>query len=317
MRHISGACLILVLIAVFASADSIVIDGQRYGNVLVSEGESRYYVRNPATNETFSVAKTEVKEGDVKISGDAVKREALEEKWDALQPEKKKFRLPQATADAPKEKNTTLQLRGNASAYENRHTPKVPYVQLNDIPLTHALDALLRPLGLDYEVRGNIVYIAAPQHLNESTSREVEQRIYQLHADNGAALPKIVLRKNSVSNGDPYGVALAAGSGDPAAARFGNSFAQTSFGGGQSGGFSGGISGAQGNFGGGGGGFGGGAGPGGGFGGNTGGGFGGGQNGGFGNLAGVSAIGNISDLFTTIDDRIVGESPAVIGMQGL
>ncbi|MCC6486637.1 MAG: carboxypeptidase regulatory-like domain-containing protein [Candidatus Hydrogenedentes bacterium] len=41
----------------------------------------------------------------------------------------------------------------------------VPYVKLADVPFKDALKALLRPLGLDYDVRGDTVYISTPARL--------------------------------------------------------------------------------------------------------------------------------------------------------
>ena len=161
----------------------------------------------------------------------------------------------------------------------------MPYLRLRDVPLGTALDVALRPLGLDYVDAGGFLFISTPERLARESFERVETRTYTISLDD--TLPKIVLRNPAVTSG----------------------------GGGSSGGFSGG----QGGFGGGGngggvgGGQGGGVGQGGFGGGGNGGGFGGGQGAGFQNQD-VTAISNISNLFTTIDDRLVGEAPAQIGL---
>jgi hypothetical protein len=161
--------------------------------------------------------------------------------------------------------------------------------------LSQALDALLRPLGLDYELRDGFLYISSPDRLSREAYEQVESRMYELKQLGADTLPKIVVQNNAQTTGGFGG----GGFGGGGRGGFGG-VGQSSFGGSNSGGFGGG----RGGFGG--GGFGGGRG---GFGG---GGFGGGRGGGYGG-SDVTAISNISQLFTTIDDRLVGEAPAIIG----
>jgi hypothetical protein len=84
-------------------ADSIVIDGVMYDNVVVREGPSQYYVQIPADGRTISVPKADVKPEDVVVGKDKAAREALLEEWrknNALRPkpkapEKKEAKRPQ------------------------------------------------------------------------------------------------------------------------------------------------------------------------------------------------------------------------------
>ena len=179
------------------------------------------------------------------------------------------------------------------------------YIKLEDVRLRDALDSLLRPLGLDYEVREGYVYISSIEKLRKETFEDTETRVYDVSGFGATTPPKIVLRSPAPVANPAYGYSGNSGG-------YGGGYAsqtrsrQVSRGGYGGGGFGGGGFGGGGN---GGGGFGGGGYGGGGYGG---GGFGG---GGFGGGRDVTALSNISDLFSTIDDRIVGEAPAVIGMQ--
>ncbi len=161
----------------------------------------------------------------------------------------------------------------------------VPYVKLQDVRLRDALDATLRPMGLGYEVHDGYVFVSTPERLRTEVSEPLQSRAYQLRNGGSDTLPKIVLRNPAqVYGGGGYGGA------------------RGQYGAGGYGGYGGargqyGAGGYGGGYGGGGGGY---------------GGYGGGMRGG----PDVTAISNISDLFTTIDDRQVGEPPAVIGTQG-
>ncbi len=125
----------------------------------------------------------------------------------------------------------------------------VPYINLKNVTLAEALQALLRPLGLDYSVQPGFIWVSKPEIIRQETFEPLETRYYELRNAGAETLFKIVLRN-----------------------RFG------AVGGGM-------------------------------------GGYGGGMMGGMG--GDVTAISNISDLFTTIPDQMVGESPATIGALGL
>lgn len=178
----------------------------------------------------------------------------------------------------------------------------VSYINMRDVTLRQALRALLRPMGLDFTVQPGFIWISSPQAIRTESFEELETRYYELRNAGAETLFKIVVRNPSGRVG---------GQGGFGGGGFGG---QGGFGGGGfggQGGFGGGGFGGQGGFGGGGfggqGGFGGG-----GFGGQ--GGFGG---GGFGGGGGGGQFSNISELFGSINDLQVGETPATIGLSSL
>ena len=187
----------------------------------------------------------------------------------------------------------------------------VPYIKLEDVPLSDALKALLRPLNLSYSVQPGFLWISTAEKIRTESFEELETRIYELRNAGAETLFKIVVRNPGGQGGQNFGIGGQGGGGFGGG---GGGF------GGQGGGFGGqggGGFGGQGGGGFGGGGFGGGGGGfggqgGGGFGGQGGGGFGGGG-GGFGG-GGGRQFSNISDLFGSISDEQVGETPAVIGL---
>ena len=82
----------IVLGATCAAADSIVIGGVMYDNVVVREGPSQYYVQLPADGRTLSVAKSSVNPTDLVIGKDKAERQALLDEWaqkNALRPKPK------------------------------------------------------------------------------------------------------------------------------------------------------------------------------------------------------------------------------------
>ncbi len=233
----------------------------------------------------------------------------------------------------------------------------IPYINLKDTPLGEALKALLRPLGLSYSIEPGFLFVSKPEIIQRESFEDLDTRYYELRNAGAETLFKLVLRNQfSVSplssgggggQGGGFGGGQGGGQGGFGGGQGGFGGGQGGgFGGGQGGGFGGGqggFGGGQGGFGGGQGGFGGGqggfggGGQGGGFGGGQGGfgggqgggqgGFGGGQGGGQGGFGGggggqggdVTATSNISDLFDTFPDEMVGETPAtnfIVGLDG-
>jgi type II secretory pathway component GspD/PulD (secretin)/outer membrane protein assembly factor BamD (BamD/ComL family) len=212
----------------------------------------------------------------------------------------------------------------------------VPYIKLEDVPLSDALKALLRPLNLSYSVQPGFLWISTAEKIRTESFEELETRIYELRNAGAETLFKIVIRNPGGQGAQNFGIGGGQGGGGFGGQGGGGFGGQGGGGfGGQSGG---GFGGGGGGFGGGGGSFGGGGGNfggggfggqggggfggqggggfggqgGGGFGGQGGGGFGGGGGGGFG--GGGAQFSNISDLFGSISDLSVGETPAVIGL---
>lgn len=309
MQHLLIMATCSILMAAPAMADTVVHGTERYENVLVRETARMLYLQVPATGEIIHLRK-DVAPAPEWTAASEESRAALEMQWDATRQDQGKDALSerkrellqrsaQAAASEPEDNSVPmLQLRGDLSQQQQatetpgaRSTGRVPSVRLRNAPLAQALDAILRPMGLNYDVRGDVVYISSPATLREESWQAVETRVYQV-ASQYETLPKIVLR-------NPFAQSAVGGS----------------FGGGLGGGFQqqgvgagfGGLGGQQQGFG------------------NVGGGFGqqgfGGQGGGFGQQGGmnqrlapdVTQISNISDLFSNIDDRLVGESPAIIG----
>lgn len=296
-------------------ADEITVDGVLYTGVYVRSTDSMYFVQTPDDGQVVTALRSQVDPASVKISDDPAEREAILAAWKANSPRhreqadlerrKQEIEALAASSEAPGLSNPTLRLRGNGGHSElgaPRSDGFVPYIRLKDVPLGSALDAMLRPMGLDYRVENGIVYVSSPAILRREAFEPVETRFYEFKGHD--TMHKIVLRNR---------FSVAGGLGQTGGG-FGGGFGGSSFGGGvggsgfgvQAGGFGGGFGGQGGQGGFGGGGFGGGGFGGGGFGGQ--GGFGGGGGG-----ADVTATSNISELFSTIDDRLVGEAPASIG----
>ena len=252
--------------------------------------------------------------------------------------------------------NSQFNLNSLDEFYGPKSDGMIPYINLKDTPLGEALKAVLRPLGLSYSIEPGFLFVSKPQIIQRESFEDMDTRYYELRNAGAETLFKIVLRNQfAVSplgggGGQGGGQGGGFGGGGQGGGRGGGGFGGGvrgggggfgggksgggGFGGGGSGGFGGGSSGGFGGSGG--GGFGGGQG-GGGFGGGGnqgGGGFGGGGNqggggfGGGGNQGGgqggqsgsdVTATSNVSELFSNINDSLVGEIPAtqfIVGLDG-
>ena len=303
-----------------------------------------YYVHFPDSGDLLAVSKDAVGPKEVRISENAAHRDALLAQWRAARktgevqdrpspvyaPNNLSPALPQPMANPAVPNNPShgvgprpLRIRGNASAEQAAQARGafvsdgyLPYIQLNDIAMGDALRAILRGLNLDYRVEGNFIFITSPEKLRQETFEDLETRVYELNNAYPDTLPKIVVRGGPASANPQFGGGYG-GYGRPA-----GGYGQQPWGGGY-GGYGGGMgmggrgmSGAYGMYG---------AGQMGGMGMPMGGGFGGmgmPMGGGFGGMGmpmggpDVTMISNISDLFSNIDDRMVGEEPARIGAYG-
>lgn len=295
----------LVTLALFAwaptgQADDIVVDGIRYTDVYVRVTDSMYFIQTPDDGKIITALPTSVEPSSVQLSADEAYREALLARWKAHNPShqarvKEEAQIARVEARAASSEFetapviATLALQG-ATAPSNpdittlRSNGYVPYIKLKDVPLATALDGILRPMGLDYKIYGDIVYVSSPDLLRRESFEAVETRYYRINGND--TMPKIVLGGiPQIAGGGGGTSGLRSGFGGGGGNQLGGG--QLGGGGGR-GGFAGGQGGGQGG----------------------GGGFGGGQGGGGGD---VTSIGNISQLFSTIDDRQVGEAPATIG----
>lgn len=287
------ALILGVLLSTVAVADRITLGGVTHTDVYVRESDTLYYVQFPDTGKVEVAAKASVNPSDVVIDGDEAARAALLARWNAArtpkatpspqlapEPGAGEAQAPAASSERPGV--PTLRLRGS-DVERPASDGMVPDFRMDNVPAGVALQVMLRGQGLDYAVQENFLYISTPERLRQESFESIETRAYPFYDDAGT-LPKIVLRQNFAGGGASYG----------SGSSFGG--AGGSFGGGQTGGFGG-----QGL-------------------GNTA--RGGGNQGGFGNAGGygggngggdVTSISNISDMFSTIDDTLVGESPAYIG----
>jgi len=302
LRVLSISLAAAFLCPFFAMADSIAFSGKTYENVYVREGGTMYFVQIPAEGRVVSVAKAEVPADQVKISSDPAERAALLEEWnrnnDKLRGVSAPVTAEPATPAPAPDPTPTLTLRAPADAsetiQEGSDTGYGPLVTINmkDVPLGDALKVMLRSHNLDYAVEGNHIWISTPQNIRREASEPPETDAFALQNVNDT-LPKIVVR-------NPAG-GLAYSTGGSA---YGGQYGASTGGGGAYGGRAGagyGGYGGQGTMGGR------------GYGG-TGGMYGGGGGMGVPMMTGAH-FSNVSDLFTTIDDRLVGETPAVIGVQ--
>lgn len=171
--------------------------------------------------------------------------------------------------------------------YGEKTDGRVPYINLKSVTLGEGLQALLRPLGLDYAVQPGFIWISKPTVIRRESFEKLETRYYELRNAGSETLFKVVLRNVLGGVADTYGYGGGMGG----------------YGGGMMGGGMGGYGGGM---------MGGGMG---GYGGGMGGGRGG--YGGYGGGRDVTMISNISDLFTRIPDMMVGEAPAIPDMVGL
>ena len=290
----------LLVGAGLCAADSISFEGKTLENVYIREGASMYYVQLPTDGTVTSVPKSRVGNQDVVISTDKAQRDALLTEWkrnnDKLRtpPVQDNVPAPQQTVAprAPSGDIRAAQPIRSASAANEPSDDMIPRVKLKNVPLRDALKATLRPLNLDYTVEKGYIRIAPPDKLRHEPYENLETRYYELKGASGETLPKVVVRNPgaAVTGGAP-------GYGNGPGGGYRSGFSPGYGGGGYSGG-----------------GYGGGTGP---YGGGYGGGMGmsgGGFQGGY--ISGPQ-FSNIAELFTTIDDRLVGEPPAQIGIGGL
>ena len=318
MKRMAMAFIGLMVLSVLpATADTITFAGTTYEDVYVRETDALYYVQFPETGEVRTVLRSNVNPDSVRLSGES-ERKALLRTWREAAATAREARYGAAAASEPRSRfdrgdaapaadrtaspgppvrqitnrtsdDAVVQQVSPPVAAGRRSDGMVSRVKLRDVELGDALDAMLRPMGLDYQVRDEYVFISTPERLRGEASAPLQTRFYPLRNGASGTLPKIVLRNPAqVYGGGGYGGMRGGGYG------------------GMRGGGYGGMRGGYGGYGGG------------GYGGMRGGGYGG-MRGGYGGMRGgqdVTAISNISDLFSTIDDRQVGEPPAIIGPQG-
>jgi len=280
-------------------ADSIVAGGAQYTDVIVRESATRYFIATPEDGKAFSVPKSEIDASTVTLSN-LDERSALQTAWQrkagvtvASIPNRPVVSRAEAANQPPPTAMRSSGSRNSPPVINNDYVTDgmVKHIKLDNVPLRDALDATLRPLNLQYQVNDGYLFITSPDRARNEAPGNAATGIYNLRNTTAYTLPKIIVQNPAGPTGRAPGL------------------------GGGGGAFGGGGLGGGGMIGGGGmgvGSFGGGGGLGGG--GGIAGGGGGGQGLGGGGGGGPIFISNISRLFGTIDDRLVGETPAIIGM---
>jgi type II secretory pathway component GspD/PulD (secretin) len=191
-------------------------------------------------------------------------------------------------------------------------------IVLVDVSMRDAMKTILRPMNLDFAVQPGFLWISTPARIAEESFEELETRIYELRNMGAEVLQKVVVRNQGGrmgsigGGGGNYGGSGGGSYGGGGSGSYGGG--GSSYGGGGSSNRGGGGSyGGGGSSYGGGGGRSGGSGSYGGGGGNYGGGGGGGNYGG-GGSGGNTAFSNISDLFYSVPDSLVGEEQIISGI---
>ncbi|HOC68101.1 MAG TPA: hypothetical protein PKO23_04785, partial [Candidatus Hydrogenedentes bacterium] len=83
---------------------------------------------------------------------------------------------------------------GVDEAYGTKTDGRVPYINLKNVSLAEGLQALLRPLGLDYSVQPGFIWITRPSIIRKESFEKLETRYYELRNAGSETLFKIVLR---------------------------------------------------------------------------------------------------------------------------
>jgi len=71
----------------------------------------------------------------------------------------------------------------------------IKYVNLENVSVDQALEAILKPLGLTYSVEGGFIWISTPENMKHATFEQLETRVYDLP---GTELPD---KNSSVQQG--------------------------------------------------------------------------------------------------------------------
>ncbi|MCL4855198.1 MAG: tetratricopeptide repeat protein, partial [Bryobacteraceae bacterium] len=82
----------------------------------------------------------------------------------------------------------------------------VPYIKLEDVPLSDALKALLRPLNLSYSVQPGFLWISTAEKIRTESFEELETRIYELRNAGAETLFKIVIRNPGGQGASNFGI---------------------------------------------------------------------------------------------------------------
>lgn len=268
---------VVALMPAMSMADSITIGGETFDNVLVRQSDSLYYIQKPQDGSVLSVPKSNVRE--VFLSQNPAERELLLNEWKKMNAVLTGVsgELPAGVADM------------QGAAMRGMTLPDMPGAGAADATAAmrkragDAMKAAAKKQEMEMATEYESVQLARPAGGRQPSAADIQKRMQEMTGGGGESPASAYLRSQA-SDRTSYsrGAAGATGvngamSGMGAMGGYGNA-----------GGYGG--MGAMGNMG-----------------GIGGGGFG----------IGGQSFSNISDLFSTIDDRLVGETPAFIGASGL
>jgi len=292
----SGWMAVVMLAPVLALADSITIGGETFDNVLVRQSDSLYYVQKPQDGSVLSVPKSNAR--DVFLSQNPAERELLLHEW-----KKMNAVLTGISGDMP----------AGAAGMQGMSMPGTGMSMPTGLSMpdaagagadataamrkraSDAMKAAKKKQEQEMEAMSEYesVQLARPAGGRQPSAADIQKRMQEMTGSGNESPAAAYMRQAASARNNAAGANGAGGMGGMGMAP---GLGRTDGYGGMGGGVNGyGMQGAMGSAGMGGfGGF---------------GGFG----GGFG--MGGQTFSNISDLFSTIDDGLVGETPAIIGMQ--
>jgi len=200
------AIILIALLALpMAWADSIVIDGERLEGVYIHQTERMVLVHFPRDGSVQAFTRDELGNDAIELAEDDAVRDALRDQWRLARDARRaaedaadgvrRFPIPHAQL-VRTQQIVWAQLEAPQSTGRETALPVsdgiVPRVDLRDIPLGTALKAMLRPMGLDFEVREGMVYISDPETIRTESWESLETRVYDIK-NFDATLPKIVV----------------------------------------------------------------------------------------------------------------------------
>jgi hypothetical protein len=207
---------IIILITLIAGApawaDAITLDGVRHEGVHIRTTDRMVFVHFPEDGRVEALMHREVADDAIEFGEDAADREAAwrlareaqraaaaaAEAARALPRPRAQFSLPQLMQPVAPAPTLRAAPRTDPPERAERLTELpvtdgiVPRVDLRDVPLGTALKAMLRPMGLDYEVREGMIYISDPETIRVESWEPLETRVYDIK-NFDATLPKIIV----------------------------------------------------------------------------------------------------------------------------
>ncbi len=83
--------------------------------------------------------------------------------------------------------------RGGNQQRQDVSTGRVPFIKLDDVPLRHALQALLRPLNLDFSIQPEFLWVSTFERIRTESFERLQTRVYDLKHAGSETLFKVCL----------------------------------------------------------------------------------------------------------------------------